>query len=1460
MRVLWLLVFPAITAVIYASGISISPAPFTLSNTVIDVGQMAVANTTVSGGIAPYSGSWVPVAPNAINNYISGSTDVGVGAYWQYTINPGNTLLYAPDVATNDLYAVSLATNSIVNTIALGPAAAPEFAAVSGSGAYVYVTDFGTNSISVINAATNTVSNTIALGSGSDIYNIAINPSANLLYVRNYSYSITVINLTTNTVVNAISIPGKHPLALTFDPYNKLLYAVGNPASNLYAINTTTNSVVNTIPLSSNTNAYGYWLALNQQGTMLYASEEVGGVFNLTAINLQTNTVVNSIQLPGKYSFYPFSINPSGTLAYIATPSQNAISIVDLVTNTVIGSIPAPPTACGTSQSELNPSAALLYAEYGCSPSVMAIANIQGTIMQPLNTIQSGNALMQLSINAASSNTVTISFNGIRYTESTTNNTVYGPWTFYSYVEDSNSLLPDQALYSNTLTINPSLHVLSISTSSSLAVQGDYETLTATWSGGTAPYTAFNWTITNAINGNIIANSLLTGLSSSSDTNTFTFQLPETSNDLGAVDASFSVTDSASSPATNTLATTLTVGQPYITLATTPAAPASIDSGSTITINALVTGGTAPFTYTFYIYNSITDAAINSFTTSSNSFVFTTNTNLDGNTLDANVIMTDNSGYSANSVLTGTFTLNQFPSLISLIPSNVMLDYGQYVNLTATVSGGVPPYTYNFTVVNSVTDSVLSSASTTTSSAFDSATFRLPSSYAGNTIAVNVVVADSEQLAVKSAYSGLGFNASVVAGAITSNSQTIGIGQNTKLTANPYAGTSKGDAVLHSFTGGSSDGSRPSYGTLLQSGSLLYGMAEHGGSSNLGTIFSFNASNSVLTVLHSFSGSQSDGAVPYSITLIKSGSLLYGMTSAGGVDGLGTIFSFNISNSVLTVLHSFPGYAGGSTPFGSLTMSGNILYGAATYGGAYGHGTIFSYNTSNSVFTTLHSFASGSSDGSVDTNYLIKSGNILYGDTFYGGSSNLGTIFSFNISNSVLTVLHSFTGGSDGSTPEGGLVLVGNILYGTGEGYSSIANGVIFSYNTSNSVFSTLHTFSGSFDGSRPQGSLTVLGNVLYGTAPFGGDNGYGTIFSYDTANSTYETVHSFYRTAFGSGPSFRPDGSVAWGSLIQYGNQLYGVTTYGGAANNGVIFSYGTYSYQWYAMPGTAAAQCTPNDAIPGADNSTYTASPSSTYTYAYRVTDRATSRESACSAGYTITVENSTAATEHPCAGGICGSAGSGVYNTSTTVPATSPTTTIPQAKVISSNASSSSFSYGSTISESLPYHINFANTGTFLLISSTSPSSESFNLTITNITSHAPYIPYPGTLILALNITVMPQYLNITQVSSYSCSIPGSTISVYISKNGSWGRTAYTFNATACTVSFFVPAADPIVEILTNYTGPVSTPPTTLPPQPTTLLGTTTAQSKPQPPFNPDIIIAGIVAAIIIVSVLAYLRARK
>jgi uncharacterized repeat protein (TIGR03803 family) len=240
------------------------------------------------------------------------------------------------------------------------------------------------------------------------------------------------------------------------------------------------------------------------------------------------------------------------------------------------------------------------------------------------------------------------------------------------------------------------------------------------------------------------------------------------------------------------------------------------------------------------------------------------------------------------------------------------------------------------------------------------------------------------------------------------------------------------ETVLYTFKGGTTDGCGPSALLLRDTTGNLYGTTGVCGSSNYGTVFKLSKSGKE-TVLHSFSGGSSDGQYPYYGALIidKEGNL-YGVTDSGGAFGSGTLFKLSKSGKV-TLLHSFAGgTTDGSLPFGGpVTDKDGNLYGTADDGGSSNSGIVWKISKKGKE-TVLHNFAGGSSDGAnpIAGVILDAKGN-LYGQTSGGGTSGDGTVYKLN-TKGTLTLLHSFDG-SDGKEPWGGLVVrdtKGN-LYGT---------------------------------------------------------------------------------------------------------------------------------------------------------------------------------------------------------------------------------------------------------------------------------------------------------------------------------------------------------------------------------------------------------------------------------------------
>ena len=200
----------------------------------------------------------------------------------------------------------------------------------------------------------------------------------------------------------------------------------------------------------------------------------------------------------------------------------------------------------------------------------------------------------------------------------------------------------------------------------------------------------------------------------------------------------------------------------------------------------------------------------------------------------------------------------------------------------------------------------------------------------------------------------------------------------------------------------------------------------------------------------------------------------------------------------------------------------------------------------------LHTFNNPVTDGSTPKSPLTLIGGKLYGTTSAGGGGlNDGALISFDPSNNSVGLLHGFQGfgNSDGSDPVSSLTAVGSVLYGTTESGGGIGNfGTIFSYDTATSTYTVLHKFTGNIsDGANPVAGLTLVGNTLYGTTENGGINSnLGTLFSIGTDGSNYQVVHTFTVN----------DGTDPAGDLLAIGNVLYGTTSSGGNQSGGTIFS----------------------------------------------------------------------------------------------------------------------------------------------------------------------------------------------------------------------------------------------------------------------------------------------------------------
>jgi uncharacterized repeat protein (TIGR03803 family) len=272
--------------------------------------------------------------------------------------------------------------------------------------------------------------------------------------------------------------------------------------------------------------------------------------------------------------------------------------------------------------------------------------------------------------------------------------------------------------------------------------------------------------------------------------------------------------------------------------------------------------------------------------------------------------------------------------------------------------------------------------------------------------------------------------------------------------------------------------------------------------------------------------------------------------------------------STYKVLYQFSGTDGADPEDSSLAFdaAGN-LYGTSYGGGAYGIGTVFELTPNPDgtwAETVLYNFAGSSDVSNPMAGVILDSSGNLYGTGIHSGAYGCGGVYELSPNGDGTwseSVIYSFTGGTDGNMPIGGVIFdtSGN-LYGTTSGGGASGNGVVFELTPNSDgtwTESVLYSFKAGKDGSYPDhGSLIfdAAGN-LYGETTGGGKGRCGWTISYrcgsvfelsPNSDGTWkETV--LYRFA-GGRDGGKPESTLTF----DQSGVLYGTTLFGGGGSCG--------------------------------------------------------------------------------------------------------------------------------------------------------------------------------------------------------------------------------------------------------------------------------------------------------------------
>jgi hypothetical protein len=156
---------------------------------------------------------------------------------------------------------------------------------------------------------------------------------------------------------------------------------------------------------------------------------------------------------------------------------------------------------------------------------------------------------------------------------------------------------------------------------------------------------------------------------------------------------------------------------------------------------------------------------------------------------------------------------------------------------------------------------------------------------------------------------------------------------------------------------------------------------------------------------------------------------------------------------------------------------------------------------------------------------IFDSAGNLYGTNSGGGANSDGAVYELTKSGSnwAYNELYAFTGQTDGSTPEGGLIFdnLAN-LYSTTALDGSGGGGTAFELSPSGGAWTitVLQDLTGGVPGPLAGLTMDLAGN-LYGTSFTGGTSGYGYVFklTHSGGGWSYSTLYSFTGGTDGANP-----------------------------------------------------------------------------------------------------------------------------------------------------------------------------------------------------------------------------------------------------------------------------------------------------------------------------------------------------
>jgi YVTN family beta-propeller protein len=273
-------------------------------------------------------GQSVSVVDPSIGQQIA-TIPVGLSPY-DVAVTPDGSRAYVSLLTSTQIKIIDTATNHVSASIPFqSEAPAKVVFSADGTRAYVPVLQ---GSIYLVNTAT--LQRIGAIHSNdANPFGMALAPDGSLLYVSVSSIdAIKVIDTATFTLRATVFLPvGTDPRGIAFSPAGDRLYVAGERANNVSVLSVPDNTLLATIAVGASPNSIGVVVGRSQA----YVTTPGGN--SMTVIDLNTNAVIATIPAPNPNEIV---ITADEENAYFTNTAESALSILDLATNSVVSSIP----------------------------------------------------------------------------------------------------------------------------------------------------------------------------------------------------------------------------------------------------------------------------------------------------------------------------------------------------------------------------------------------------------------------------------------------------------------------------------------------------------------------------------------------------------------------------------------------------------------------------------------------------------------------------------------------------------------------------------------------------------------------------------------------------------------------------------------------------------------------------------------------------------------------------------------------------------------------------------------------------------------------------------------------------------------------------------------------------------------------------------------------------------------